>query len=310
MKFIRLLILAVALIAACYPQHGRAADRVIAAVMSSDQPRYREAHRAFVKSMAAHGYTSANTEIILQIPNPDQLSWSNTIRKFNAYKPNLLIAYGAPVAQVAMKEAKDIPVLAVDMYAQEQPPRGTFGISSRVPMITLLKTFKEIRSTRRIGVIYNSHEIGSHRQMEEVLKYASQLGIQVIEGNATSASSVLRITADLLEKTDALIVTESGVVCRQFEKIVARAKARSVPVLSPMPDAAEKGAMISLEINPQEQGKLATEVALQLLNGTRQEQLSLVSPRRIDLIVNLKVARELGLNIPFPVLAGATRILK
>lgn len=306
----RFLITAVALLMLCYPYHCPAAGRVIAAVMSSDQPRYREAHRAFVKSMAAHGYTSANTEILLQVPNPDSQSWSNTIRKFNAYKPSMIVAYGAPVAQVALKEAQGIPVLAVDMYAPESPARGSFGISSRVPMVTLLKTLMEIRPTRRIGVIYNSRELGSQRQMEDILKYAAQLGIQVIEGNATSSSAVAGIAADLLEKTDGLIVTESGVVCRQFDKLIARAKARAVPVISPMPDAAEKGALVSLEISPQEQGKMAAETALQLLNGTRPEQLSLLSPRRVDLVINLKVARELGINIPFPVLSGATRILK
>lgn len=310
MIYKRFLILAFAFLVLWYPGHCHAAGRVIAAVISSDQPRYREAHRTFVKSLAAHGYTADNTEIILQTPNPDPRSWSNTIRKFNAYKPSMIVAYGAPAAQVAMREAKGIPVLAVDMYAQEHPSPGSFGISSRVPMVTLLRTLKQIRPTQRVGVIYSSGEIGSQRQMEDVLKYAAQMGIQVIEGNAASASSVAGLVTDLLEKTDALIITESSVACRQFDKLIARAKASAIPVLSPMPDAAEKGAMISLEISPQEQGKLAAETALQLLGGAKPELLSLLTPRRVDLVINLKVARQLGINIPFPVLSGATRILK
>ena len=92
---------------------------VIAAMMSSDQPRYREAHRAFVKAIAARGYGAPGTEIILQTPNPDQLSLINTVRKFNAYRPDLIVAYGAPAALTAFREADGIPVVSVDVFAAE-----------------------------------------------------------------------------------------------------------------------------------------------------------------------------------------------
>ena len=300
-----------ALIAMCssYPCH--AADKVIAAIMSSDQPRYREAHSAFVKSLATYGYTQSNTEIILQAPNPDQLSWSNTIRKFNAYQPDLIVAYGAPAAMLAMKEAsKGIPVMAIDIYASEQPARGTCGVSSRVPMVTLIKTLQDIRPYRRIGVIYNSRESGSKRQLEDVKKYAGQHGSVIVEANVASVAALDNALATLLDKVDAIVVTESGIVYRQFERIISRARTHKIPVVSTMPDAAEKGALISLEIDPQEQGRLGAELAARILQGARTESLSLIYPRRIDLIVNLRFAREMGLVIPFPVLDSATRILK
>lgn len=298
------------LITVCCAQPSHAAGKVIAAIMSSDQPRYREAHRAFVKSLAARGYTQSNTEIILQAPNPDQLSWSNTIRKFNAYRPDLIVAYGASASLTAMKEAEKIPVVSVDIYAAEQPARGTCGVSSRVPMVTLIKTLQDIRPFRRLGVIYNARESGSKRQLEDVKKYAIQHGLSVVEANASSAAAVDTSLAMLLDKVDAIVVTESGIVCRQFERVISRTRAHKIPVVSTMPDAAEKGAFISLEISPQEQGHLGAEVATRILEGARTESLSLIYPRRIDLIVNIRFAREMGLTIPFPVLDSATRILK
>lgn len=298
------------LITLCCTHPCHAAGKVIAAIMSSDQPRYREAHRAFVKSLAARGYTQSNTEIILQVPNPDQLSWSNTIRKFNAYRPDLIVAYGAPASLTAMKEAEKIPVMSVDIYAPEQPARGTCGVSSRVPMITLIKTLQDIRPFRRLGVIYNARESGSKRQLEDVKKYAVQHGLSVVEANASSTAAVDTSLTMLLDKVDAIVVTESGIVCRQFERIISRARAHKIPVVSTMPDAAEKGALISLEISPQEQGHLGAEVAARILEGARTESLSLIYPRRVDLIVNIRFAREMGLTIPFPVLDSATRILK
>jgi putative ABC transport system substrate-binding protein len=310
MKNRHMFIAIVMAIIAAIPLPCHAAGTIIAAMMSSDQPRYREAHRAFVKSLTARGYTTSNTEIILQSPNPDPISWSNTIRKFNAYRPDLIVAYGAPAAQAAMKESEGIPVVAADTYAAEKPVRGACGVSSRVPMVTLLKTLKDIRPFHRIGVLYNAREIGSQRQLDDVKKYAAQLDM-VVEGvNVASAPAVDTALNSMIGKVDVIVATESGIVCRQFDRIIARSKARNTPVVSTMPDAAEKGALASLEINPQEQGHLAAEIATRILEGAKSEHLSMLTPRRVDLVINLRAAREMGITIPFPVLGSATRILK
>jgi len=299
---------------ACRPPDCHAAGKVVACVMSSDQPRYREAHQAFIKSLAALGYTAANVEIILQVPNPDPLSWSNTIRKFNAYRPDLIVAYGAPAAFEAMKESDGIPVVSVDVFVSDGPHRGMCGVSSRVPLVTLIKTLKDsreyIKPYRRIGVVYNSREIGSLRQVEEIRKFAPQYDMIVTEANVSSSAALESALPSLFDHSDVIVATESGVVSRQFSKIIARAKARNIAVLSTMPGAAEKGALISLEINPEEQGHLAADIATRILEGARQNNLLLISPRRIELIINLRTAQELGINLPFTVLSNATRVIK
>jgi putative ABC transport system substrate-binding protein len=287
-----------------------AAGRVIAAVMSSDQPRYREAHRAFVKSLTDRGYPPGTTEIILQSPNPDQLSWSNTIRKFNAYQPDLIVAYGAPAALTAMKESNGIPVVSVDVYGAEQPAKGMCGVSSRIPMITLLKALQDIRPYRRIGIIYSGREAGSQRQRDDVRKLALQLGVIVAELNAANSAALESGLDTLIERSDVIIATESSVACRSFDRIISHTRQHKIPVASTMPDAAEKGALVSLEISPQEQGHRAADIVVRLLEGATPEHLSLLTPRRVDLIVNMLIAREMGLTLPFTVLGSATRVIK
>ena len=283
---------------------------VIAAMMSSDQPRYREAHRAFVKAIAARGYGAPGTEIILQTPNPDQLSLINTVRKFNAYRPDLIVAYGAPAALTALREADGIPVVSVDVFATETPLKGMCGVSSRVPMVTLLKTLQGIRPYRRIGVLYTPHEAGSQRQLDDIKKFSGQFGLTVIEASVTSPASLDAVLNKLLDKVDAIVTTESAVVSHQFEKIVAKSRAKNLPVASTMPDAAEKGALVSLEINPNEQGHLAAGMAARVLEGAKTEYLFLLSPHRIDLVINMRIAREMGIEVPFAVIGTATRLIK
>ncbi len=282
----------------------------IAAIMSSDQPRYREAHRAFVKAIADHGYNAHSTEITLLTPNSDPLSWTDEVHKLNSSHPDLIVAYGAPASLTASHEATGIPVLSVDVFAPEHPIKGVCGVSSRVSMVTLLKTLLGIRPYHRIGVLFSPRESGSQQQLNDVKKFADQLGITVLEGSVSSGAALETELSRLLDKCDAVVVTEGGIFAQQFDQIIARAKARKIPIASTMPDAAEKGAIVSLEINSQEQGYLAAEMAVRILEGAKTEFLPLVRPHRIDLVVNMRRAREIGIEVPYPVLRSATRLIK
>jgi len=282
----------------------------IAVIMSSDQPRYREAHRAFVKSIAAEGYTSPSTEIFLRTPNSDPLSWSAEVRKLNASRPDLIITYGAPASLTTVREVSGIPVVSVDVFASEQPLKGICGVSSRVSMATLIKTLHGIRPYKRLGVLYVPREFGSQQQLEDVKKIAAKLGITVLEGSVSSMASLDSELNRLLEKCEAVVVTEGGLLGQQFERIIARSKAVRIPIASTMPDAAQKGAVVSLEISPQEQGYLAAEMAVRILEGAKTEFLPLIKPQRIDLVINMRQARDIGIEVPFPVLRSATRLIK
>jgi len=310
MRIKNVFIAALAFVLLLFPNHGSASVKTIAAVLSSDQPRYREAHRAFVKSLEARGYGRGKTEIILQSPNPDAVSWSNTIRKFNAYKPDLIMAYGAGASLVALQETDNIPVVSADIYALEKVAKGVCGVSSRVPMMTLVKSMQMIHPYRTIGVIYTNREVGSRRQADDIRKAASQFGAKTIESNVTSEKSLDSAISYLISKTDVIVITEGSIACRYFERIISRATARSIPVFSTMPDAAEKGALLSLEISPQEQGQLAAEIAVRILEGANPANLSLLTPHRVDLVVNMRAAHAMKINLPFQLFGSVTRVIK
>jgi putative ABC transport system substrate-binding protein len=287
-----------------------ASATTIAAIMSSDQPRYREAHRAFIKAIAAHGFNTPSTEIVLLSPKSDPSSWSAEIRKLNVSRPDLIVTYGAPASLVAVREATGIPVVSADVFSPEQPIKGVCGVSSRVSMVTLLKTLQSIRPYQRLGVLFSPKEFGSQQQLDDVKKFATRLGITVQEGSVATAAGLDHELNKLLEKCEAVVVTEGSILGQQLDHIVARAKAKKIPLASTIPDAAEKGAIVSLEINPQEQGYLAAEIASRVLEGAKTDFLPLVKPQRIDLVVNMRRAREIGIEVPFSVLRSATRLIK
>lgn len=299
---------------------SRAAGKLVGALLTCDLPRYREAHKSFVKALVLKGYDQSNVEVITQVPNPDPISWANSIRKFNAIGADVIVAYGASAAIAALHESNDIPVVFADVYgpvetgiakSMQGSGRNTAGMSSKIPLVTLIKTAMELKPMRSLGVVYSTREEGSLVQLKEVRRIAGQSGLTLTEVNLTAPSGVDAALAALFAaRVDCIYVTECTAGSRSFEKIVHRASEHKTPVVSQMPGAAHKGALISLEADPVEQGQLAAEYAARILSGKKASQLPVATPKRVDLIVNLKVARSLDLQVPFPVLSAATRILK
>ena len=306
------------IMAGAAPSH--AARKLVAAVLSSDLSRYREAHKAFTRTLTQKGFDQSNIEIIIQTPNPDPISWANTIRKFNAIRADIIITYGAPVTLSAMREADNIPIVFVDVYGPVETgitrsmsvPGGKLtGVSSKVPMITLIKAAQELKPIRTLGVLYNSREIGSAVQLNEIKRIAAQLGFAVVESNVSSMTALDNALSSLLwSHVDCIYVSESASASRSFEKIVYWANENKLPVISHMPDAAEKGALVALEVNSAEQGEIAGDYAAKILSGKKPAQMSIGTPKKINLVINLKAAKILGLHVPLQVLNLATKLVK
>jgi len=177
-------------------------------------------------------------------------------------------------------------------------------------MITLIKTAQEFKQIKSMGVIYSSREAGSVLQLQEIKRIGVQQGFAVVDASVASSAGLDSALNSMLSRVDYLYVSECSAGSRWFEKIIAKASVAKVPVLSQMPDAAEKGALVSLEVSPLEQGQLAAEYAAKVLKGVRPGQLPIITPKKVELIINMRVVKALDLHIPFEGLSGATKILK
>lgn len=316
-RHIKILVFLIIVFLQAAPSH--AAEKLIAALLTADLPRYKDAHRAFVKSLAHRGYNDTKVEIIVQTPNPDPLSWANSVRKFVAIGADLIVTYGAPATLAALEEGGDIPIVFADVYdpvetgvsrSMTTTGRNACGVSSKVPMITLVKTLQDIKPFRSIGILYNAKEAGSRAQLKELKRVAAQLGLSVVEANVSSARALDSAISFLIPRVDSIYVSESAVVSKGFERVILKANSRKIPVISQMHDAADRGALIALEVNPAEQGRIAGDYAADVLNGKKPAHMSIATPKKIDMIVNMKAARYLELNVPFQVLSMATKVLK
>jgi putative ABC transport system substrate-binding protein len=296
-----------------------AEQQFVASIITGDLQRYRNSHDAFIKILRAGGMGEDKVKIYVQSPNPDAMSWANSIRKAVGGGSNLIITYGAPVTLVAKKEAKGTPVLFADVYdpvalgiVKDLAATGgaISGIASTTPVETLARTLVEIHPPKVMLALFSSSEQGSLLQEERMAEQGKKFGFSVIKADIKNRDAARKAISDAAGKADAVYITESIQLTQWLQELITLAQEKRLPVLTQIPESGEKGAFLTLEADPVEQGQLLAVHALQVLGGQKVFTLPVRTPKKVALVVNMKVAEQLGITVPFQALSLATRVIK
>lgn len=288
-----------------------AADKTVGVIMSGNLGYYQEVHRAFAAALIKEGFDRRAVDTLLQMPAPDPLSWSNAARKLAVAEVNLLVAYGAPAALSAIRETKSIPIVFAAVYdpaASGVAARNITGISSKVPMTSLLKYAKKLVPFTKLAAVYNELEPDSVRQVEELKQLEAQYGFQTVKMPVKKAEDAKKLT--FAGTADAVLITVSAVANESLEFIVKQAHGSKIPTISQTGGSSDKGVILTLAPSPVEQGEAAARIAAKLLKGDNPASIPTEVPRLVDLVLNLKEAGALGLKAPFDLITDATRVIK
>ncbi|HEX9860342.1 MAG TPA: ABC transporter substrate-binding protein [Nitrospirota bacterium] len=289
-----------------------ASAKTIGVIMSGDLPHFKDAHNAFVLALAKEGFGKDTVEIYVQSPNPDPMSWTNSVRKFVGVNVDVIVTYGYPATDTALRETNSIPVVFSYVYDPEGnglKKRNSTGISSKVPMLTLLKTLKSITPYSRLAVIYSPSDKDSKVQFDEISKAAGPVGFQAIGVQVKNAGEVMGKLAGT-KGCDSVYISSSSAVGVNCPSILGYAAKKNYPAISQISGLAEKGAILVLAPSSAEQGVVAARKVAMILKGGSPAKDSVESSKQIDLVLNLKTINKLGLKVPFEILNSATKVIK
>jgi putative ABC transport system substrate-binding protein len=309
----RLILVALAVALLFQARSALAADKSIGVVMSGDLPRYQEAHKAFVAELARAGFDQSRVSIYVQTPHPDQMSWTNSVRKFVGVEVDVIVAYGAPAALAALRQTDSIPVVFAYVYDPQAcgaRKKNSTGVSSKVPMATLLKTLKSIVPFEKMAVLYNPDERDSVAQLDEATRNSAALGFRVVDVAVKSPGEAKGKIAKAVGQADCIYVSCASTVGMEAGSILSVANRNRLPVVTQVSGLTERGALLSLAPSSQEQGELAARGVARILKGERPYEIPVENAKKVDFVLNLKAANSLELKVPFDVLNAATKVIK
>jgi putative ABC transport system substrate-binding protein len=288
-----------------------AADKIVGVVMSGNIGYYQEIHKAFEAALVKEGFDHRSVDTLLQMPNPDPMSWTNAARRLAVAEVNVLVTYGAPAALAAIREAKGIPIVFAGVYdpnAVGVSAKNVTGISSAVPMTSLLKYAKKIVPFTRLAVVYNEQEPDSVRQANELTQLESQYGFQTVRMAVRKSADAGKLV--FTGKADAVFISVSAAVNEAIDVVVKTAHDAKLLTISQTGGTAEHGVILSLAPSATEQGEAAARLAARMLKGENPKGIPAEFPKRVELVLNLKEAGELGIKVPFDLITDAARVIK
>ncbi len=313
----RVLILALLLLGTALP--AAAKTPLVAVVLPGGLPRYQQAHDAFSQVLDKAGFGAGKVKLVVQKPNADLMSITNSVRRLAAARADILITYGSQATAIAKNVAPKATVLFADVYdpvaldivkTLQAPGVTRTGASSFASMGTLVESLLAIKPAQNIGVLYNKEEQASLVQLKDMKAAAAQRGLTVFEASAGNASSAASAFDTLVSRSDCIYLSEAYPAQELANELIAAARDRGVPVISQIPGSAELGALATLEADPTEQGNLLAVHTVQVLSGKKAFILGVRTAKQIALKLNQATAARLSLSLPENLVAKADKVIR
>jgi putative ABC transport system substrate-binding protein len=180
--------------------------------------------------------------------------------------------------------------------------------------VEILKTL--VPRLRRLAILWGYfppfvHAGEGELALEELRRAANALGVtlRVLETRRMDdVEAALRVVAT--EPIDALYVSGGSVHVQAAAKIVEAAQKRRLPTMSDVRPLFDAGMLITYSPSPAVIARQAAGFVDRILQGARPGDLPIERPAKVDLVINLKTAKELGLTIPPALLLRADRLIE
>ena len=238
-------------------------------------------------------------------------------------KVDVIVVTGTPAADAAMRATATIPVVFANIgdpvasgfaASLARPGRNGTGVSidstelypKRVEFLHQLAP-----KARRITYLLNSYSPIAARMLEVTEKAARTLGVRLQTLDARNGRE-LDALLQTLEKhpPEALLVGGDGLYLANKGKVAAVVRKARIPAIFPYDDFHENGALMSYGPSMREAGRLAAGYVDKILKGANPSELPIQQIARFELIIDRRLARELGIDVPRELLARADRVIK
>jgi putative tryptophan/tyrosine transport system substrate-binding protein len=164
----------------------------------------------------------------------------------------------------------------------------------------------------RIGVLVNPTNVQTtERAVRDVNATADALGLQIQVLNATNGNEIdAAFTTLVSHRADGLLVAADAFFFSRRVQIALLAARHMVPTIYTVSDYAEAGGLISYGTDVADTLRQQGVYVGRILKGTKPSDLPVVQSTKFKLVINLRTARALGLEVPATLLSRADEAIE
>jgi ABC-type uncharacterized transport system substrate-binding protein len=299
--------------AAAWPLVARAAEKrpriAVLTLLSQQDEGGRIA--AFRTGMRHLGYVAGQTlNIDYRYADGDTARLRPLAQELIALAPDVFFAGEPSVARAVKALAPELPIVCPvltdrlpDLFASYARPGGSVtGLASIVEGLhaKLVGLAHDVfPGLNRLGLLINPAGANQVMFAEQVGAAANARGVTVLREEARMPSE-LASAFDGMAKTGAQIVmiAPNGMFINQRKTIIRLALETRLPTMFEQRQDVEAGGFMSYGVNETEGSQRAAAFVDKILKGAKPSDLPIEFPTKIEMVINLKTAKQIGIEVP------------
>lgn len=310
------------LASAALGQDGTARRRIGVLSLSSvdNDPRLQQ----FRSTLAALGYVEGKNIRIEWRSSEDRAEQLPTlVNDLLEHRVEVIVAAQTQAIEAARRQTSTVPIVFVAAYdpvgsgfAQSlaRPGLNMTGVANNVAdlaprQIELIRL--AVPHLRRLGLVLNPRNRATAKVRREYEAAATREGIELNIIQANTAEQLLGAvgTARSLG-VQAVVVQADGIFFLTRNALVQALAAQKLPAIFTQVENVEAGGLMSYGPEAGENFRRCAHYVDRLLKGAKAAELPIEHPTRIELSVNTRAAKALGLALPDSLLKQAVRVIR
>jgi len=279
---------------------------------------------AFLQGMREHGYVEERDfDIVYRFAGGYIERLPSLAEELVRLNPDVILAPASGPAVAAKKATATIPIVTpaladavhLGLIASESRPGGNVtGITPYVaglPAKQMELAREVVPSAARIGVLANLSDPKAPPQWQELEAAGRELGVNVVAEDVPTPDDLDGAFQALArQRADVLIVLQTSMLVSERRKIAALAATTRLPAIYGYREHVDDGGLVSYGVDLRACFRRGAYYVHKILKGVPPRDLPVEFPTKLELVINLKTAKALGLTLPPTLLARADEVIE
>jgi putative tryptophan/tyrosine transport system substrate-binding protein len=276
-----------------------------------------------LQALAEAGWTEDhNLRIDYRFGGGDADSIRRSAAELAALAPDVILGHGATIAAALQQATSSVPIVFVQvsdpvgegMVASLARPGGNttgFGMFEYSISVKWLELLKQMAPTVTRVAVFRDRLPSGVGHLGAIQGAAPLFGVELTNVEPRDAGEIERaMVAFALGLNGGLIVTPTARSTLHRDLIIALAARHRLPAVYPNRIFTAGGGLISYGNDTIDAYRRAASYLDRILKGEKAADLPVVRPTKLELVINLKAAKALGLEIPPTLLARADEVIE
>ena len=297
-------------------------DLRIAVIGAPEEPRFSEVVAGLTKGLSELGYAPPSLVIrAAKIARAEEHDAKPLIAGLLSDRIRVFFLIGSRLLKPVREVSREVPVVFITpgdpvasglVASLARPGGNTTAMTFEYPELSgkRLELLKEIApQVRRVLALYDSRDPSPRQGIEAARGAAPGLGLTLVERESRNVEEFRR-ALKAMDEADAYLSVPGGFPTGHYDEITRLTNSKRLPAIFHARMGSTADALASYGASDAQVARDAARLLDKIAKGAKAGELPVERPSKLELVINLKVAKQIGLTIPPNVLARADRVIK